>query len=93
MLSDEELRALVERELTDQIERRLRDGASRDQVVASLVEDGFVRETARAYVDGVIARTEPRRSRWRAVLALLGRGAAGTYPNDPGGSGSLHLRG
>jgi hypothetical protein len=93
VLSDEELRALVERELADDIERRLRAGASRDEVVTALVEEGFLVETAGVYVDGVIAPTRPRRSRWRAVLAYLTGAHPGAFPNDPGGSGSLHLRG
>lgn len=62
MLSDEELRDLVERELRDDIERSMREGASHDQVVASLVEEGFVPETARAYVDAFGVAGEPPRS-------------------------------
>jgi hypothetical protein len=71
VLSDEELRELVERELREDIERRLRDGASRDAVVASLIDEGFIPETARAYVDAVTGPDGPDRRRHRTLLSAF----------------------
>jgi hypothetical protein len=71
VLSDEELRELVERELREDIEHRIRDGATRDQIVASLVEEGFVAETARAYVRSLAGACEPPRSRRWLLLSAI----------------------
>jgi hypothetical protein len=54
MLSDRELRELVEEHLKEEIAAKLHDGASRAQVVAALVEEGFVPRSAERFVDAVM---------------------------------------
>ena len=68
MLSDRELRDLVGEHVKEEIAAKLREGASRAQVVAALVEEGFAQRPAETYVDAVIegpsrsAHAEPGRS-------------------------------
>ena len=54
MLSDRELRELVEDHLKEEIAAKLRGGASRAQVVAALVEEDFAQGPAQMLVDAVI---------------------------------------
>jgi hypothetical protein len=61
MLSDRELRELVEEHLKEEIAAKLQDGASRAEVVAALVEEGFDHGPAETYVDGVIRGAFPKR--------------------------------
>ena len=60
MLSDRELRELVEEHLKEEIAARFHEGATRAQVVAALVEEGFAQGPAEAFVDAVIG--DPSRS-------------------------------
>ena len=60
MLSDRELRELVEEHLKEEIAAKLHDGASRAQVVAALVEEGFAQGPAESYVDAVIRGPFPK---------------------------------
>ena len=47
----------------DQVLDRLTQGASRREVVAALVADGFARATAEAYVDRVVQSPEGSEAR------------------------------
>ena len=61
MLSDRELRELVEEHLKEEIAAKLHEGASRAQVVAALVEEGFAQEPAETFVDAVMREPFPKR--------------------------------
>ncbi|HET9248781.1 MAG TPA: hypothetical protein VFP13_02410 [Actinomycetota bacterium] len=61
MLSDRELRELVVEHLKEEIAAKLHEGASRAQVVAALVEEGFARVPAETFVDAVMRGPFPKR--------------------------------